>query len=96
MAFQRNKPMAADGTTDFSILQNELKGKSKSIILVTFDNVRLKETRPLGWCARAQRLRFQQMTTDRTRKDSAKMQECDRTQKTKQRNQRSYSLPRCS
>ncbi|WP_157348129.1 hypothetical protein [Bradyrhizobium pachyrhizi] len=32
------------------------------------------------------------MTTDRTRKDSAKMQECDRTQKTKQRNQRSYSF----
>jgi bifunctional non-homologous end joining protein LigD len=28
---------AADGTTDFSVLQNELKGKSKSIVLVTFD-----------------------------------------------------------
>jgi bifunctional non-homologous end joining protein LigD len=28
---------AADGTTDFSILQNELKGKSKSIVLVAFD-----------------------------------------------------------
>jgi bifunctional non-homologous end joining protein LigD len=28
---------AADGTTDFSILQNELKGKSTSIVLVAFD-----------------------------------------------------------
>jgi bifunctional non-homologous end joining protein LigD len=28
---------AADGTTDFSILQNELRGKSKSIMLVAFD-----------------------------------------------------------
>ena len=28
---------AADGTTDSSVLQNELKGKSKSIVLVTFD-----------------------------------------------------------
>ena len=28
---------AADGTTDFSVLQNELKGKSKKIVLVAFD-----------------------------------------------------------
>ncbi|NYG44840.1 bifunctional non-homologous end joining protein LigD [Bradyrhizobium sp. IAR9] len=28
---------AADGTTDFSVLQNELKGKSASIVLVAFD-----------------------------------------------------------
>ncbi len=28
---------AADGTTDFSVLQNELRGKSKSIVLVAFD-----------------------------------------------------------
>ena len=28
---------AADGTTDFSVLQNELKGKSRSIVLVAFD-----------------------------------------------------------
>jgi bifunctional non-homologous end joining protein LigD len=28
---------AADGTTDFSVLQNELKGKSTKIILVAFD-----------------------------------------------------------
>jgi bifunctional non-homologous end joining protein LigD len=28
---------AADGTTDFSVLQNELKGKSKSIVMVAFD-----------------------------------------------------------
>lgn len=28
---------AADGTTDFSVLQHELKGKSKSILLVAFD-----------------------------------------------------------
>jgi ATP-dependent DNA ligase len=27
---------AADGTTDFSVLQNELKGSSKSIVLVAF------------------------------------------------------------
>jgi bifunctional non-homologous end joining protein LigD len=28
---------AADGTTDFSVLQNELKGKSNRIVLVAFD-----------------------------------------------------------
>jgi bifunctional non-homologous end joining protein LigD len=28
---------AADGTTDFSMLQNELKGKSTSIVMVVFD-----------------------------------------------------------
>jgi bifunctional non-homologous end joining protein LigD len=28
---------AADGTTDFSVLQNELKGRSKKIVLVVFD-----------------------------------------------------------
>jgi ATP-dependent DNA ligase len=28
---------AADGTTEFSVLQNELKGRSTSIVLVTFD-----------------------------------------------------------
>jgi bifunctional non-homologous end joining protein LigD len=28
---------AADGTTDFSVLQNELKGQSKKIVLVAFD-----------------------------------------------------------
>jgi bifunctional non-homologous end joining protein LigD len=28
---------AADGTTDFSVLQNELKGRSSSIVLVGFD-----------------------------------------------------------
>ena len=28
---------AADGTTDFSVLQNELKGSSKRIVLVAFD-----------------------------------------------------------
>jgi bifunctional non-homologous end joining protein LigD len=28
---------AADGTTDFSVLQNELRGKSSKIVLVAFD-----------------------------------------------------------
>ena len=28
---------AADGTTDFSVLQNELKGKSTKIVLIAFD-----------------------------------------------------------
>jgi bifunctional non-homologous end joining protein LigD len=28
---------AADGTTDFSVLQNELKGKSTKIVMVAFD-----------------------------------------------------------
>ncbi|WP_409411321.1 RNA ligase family protein [Bradyrhizobium sp. AUGA SZCCT0182] len=32
---------AADGTTDFSVLQNELKGKSTRIVLVAFDLVYL-------------------------------------------------------
>jgi bifunctional non-homologous end joining protein LigD len=28
---------AADGTTDFSVLQNELKGRSKKVVMVAFD-----------------------------------------------------------
>lgn len=28
---------AADGTTDFSVLQNELKGSSREIVMVAFD-----------------------------------------------------------
>jgi ATP-dependent DNA ligase len=28
---------AVDGSTDFSVLQNELKGSSKNIVLVAFD-----------------------------------------------------------
>jgi bifunctional non-homologous end joining protein LigD len=28
---------SADGTTDFSVLQNELKGRSTKIVLVAFD-----------------------------------------------------------
>jgi bifunctional non-homologous end joining protein LigD len=32
---------AADGSTDFSVLQNEMKGRSKSIILVAFDLLHL-------------------------------------------------------
>ena len=32
----------ANGTTDFSILQNELKGRSKEIVLVAFDLLYLK------------------------------------------------------
>jgi bifunctional non-homologous end joining protein LigD len=28
---------AANGTTDFSVLQNELKGRSKKIVMVVFD-----------------------------------------------------------
>lgn len=28
---------AVDGTTDFSVLQNELKGRSKKIVMVAFD-----------------------------------------------------------
>ena len=28
---------AADGTTDFSVLQNELRGKSTKIVMVAFD-----------------------------------------------------------
>ena len=43
---------AADGTTDFSVLQNELKGSSKGIVLVAFDllylNGRDIRKEPLG------------------------------------------------
>jgi bifunctional non-homologous end joining protein LigD len=28
---------AADGTTDFSVLQNELRGQSRKIVMVAFD-----------------------------------------------------------
>jgi len=31
----------ADGTTDFTVLQNELKGRSKKIVIVAFDLVYL-------------------------------------------------------
>ncbi|GAA0023104.1 ATP-dependent DNA ligase [Bradyrhizobium sp. B024] len=34
---------AADGSTDFSVLQNELKGKSTSIVLVAFEPKLLAE-----------------------------------------------------
>ena len=37
---------AADGTTDFSVLQNELKGKSTSIVLVAFDLLYSERPRP--------------------------------------------------
>jgi bifunctional non-homologous end joining protein LigD len=30
-------PPAEDGTTDFSVVQNELKGRSKKIVMVAFD-----------------------------------------------------------
>lgn len=33
----KSSSAAADGTTDFSVLQNELKGKSSKIVLVAFD-----------------------------------------------------------
>jgi bifunctional non-homologous end joining protein LigD len=36
MRFDNVAP-AADGTTDFSVLQNELKGKSDRIGMVAFD-----------------------------------------------------------
>jgi bifunctional non-homologous end joining protein LigD len=36
---------AADGTTDFSVLQNELKGSSKSIVLVAFPMIMLRPKR---------------------------------------------------
>jgi bifunctional non-homologous end joining protein LigD len=32
---------AADGTTDFSVLQNELRGKSTRIVMVAFDLIYL-------------------------------------------------------
>jgi bifunctional non-homologous end joining protein LigD len=28
---------APDGTTDFSVLQNELRGKSKRLVMIAFD-----------------------------------------------------------
>jgi bifunctional non-homologous end joining protein LigD len=33
----RSSDPAADGTTDFSVLQNELKGQSSKIVIVAFD-----------------------------------------------------------
>jgi bifunctional non-homologous end joining protein LigD len=33
---------AADGTTDFSVLQNELKGRSTTIVMIAFDLLYLK------------------------------------------------------
>src|SRR6202795_3537422 len=34
---------AVDGTTDFSVLQNELKGRSKKIVMVAFDLLYLND-----------------------------------------------------
>ena len=50
---------AADGTTDFSVLQNELKGKSTSIVLVAFDLLYLngRDLRKLPLVARKAKLR---------------------------------------
>jgi bifunctional non-homologous end joining protein LigD len=33
----RDRGPATDGTTDLSVLQNELKGKSTGIVMVAFD-----------------------------------------------------------
>jgi bifunctional non-homologous end joining protein LigD len=45
---------AADGTTDFSVLQNELKGRSTEIVLVAFDLLYLngRDLRRLPLCER--------------------------------------------
>jgi bifunctional non-homologous end joining protein LigD len=50
---------AADGTTDFSVLQNELKGKSTSIVLVAFDLLYLngRDIRKLPLAARKAELK---------------------------------------
>ena len=50
---------AADGTTDFSVLQNELKGKSTSIVLVAFDLLYLngRDLRKLPLVARKAELK---------------------------------------
>jgi bifunctional non-homologous end joining protein LigD len=50
---------AADGTTDFSVLQNELKGKSTSIVLVAFDLLYLngRDLRKLSLVARKAELK---------------------------------------
>jgi bifunctional non-homologous end joining protein LigD len=50
---------AADGTTDFSVLQNELKGKSTSIVLVAFDLLYLngRDIRKLPLVARKAELK---------------------------------------
>jgi hypothetical protein len=37
---------AADGTTDFSVLQNELKGSSTKIVMVAFDLLLPQQARP--------------------------------------------------
>jgi bifunctional non-homologous end joining protein LigD len=43
---------AANGATDFSVLQNELKGKSTSIVMVAFDLLYLQRLRPAEAAAR--------------------------------------------
>jgi bifunctional non-homologous end joining protein LigD len=45
---------AADGTTDFSVLQNELKGRSTKIVMVAFDLLYLNghDLRKLPWIER--------------------------------------------
>jgi bifunctional non-homologous end joining protein LigD len=50
---------AADGTTDFSVLQNELKGKSAKIVLVAFDllYVNGRDLRKLPLCQRKAELK---------------------------------------
>src|SRR4051794_10643429 len=54
---------AADGATDFSVLQNELKGRSKHIVLVAFDLLYLND------CTRRHRPCAKQCSRDWPRRD---------------------------
>jgi bifunctional non-homologous end joining protein LigD len=45
---------SAAGTTDFSVLQNELKGKSTKIVMIAFDLLYLNGYDLRGWRSRSE------------------------------------------
>ncbi|MFG3598276.1 hypothetical protein [Bradyrhizobium sp. RDI18] len=69
---------AANGTTDFSILQNELKGKSTKIVLVAFDLLCLN-----GYDLRKLLLRAQGASEEDYRRDRRPVQRKLRSQRQK-------------
>jgi bifunctional non-homologous end joining protein LigD len=47
---------SADGTTDFSVLQNELKGRSTKIVMVAFASISTATTCGSSRCSSARRI----------------------------------------
>jgi bifunctional non-homologous end joining protein LigD len=87
---------AADGTTDFSVLQNELKGKSTKIVMVAFDLLYLNgyDLRKLPLVERKQHLKKLIAKTD-IRSARAVISTASRCTSTPARSVSKVSSPRC-